>query len=330
MQWVDPTPFRSCIDIVRPGATDFSQAPIPRACRGWDGAYAQSSNGPLGKDQVCNLSSLRHKLERLEEEEVARAAAKAAVIQKREDERQRLEAHVHASDDEELIVVPGTVRQATSNLGTTSRSNPSGYGSSRVFKRGAGSGYALMHMLKQASGRFPSGRHRSGRDLKDGSAGDDDTAAALRKRKMCGLWTDWMETTFVSARAGVEEEVDSEMVVEEETNMPAQDLHLYQLYCAHQKTTIIIRPISNSVVDLYAGTAILDPAFCDDNGNPIPQPKMSASEVRAATSFECRVKGKSISVSLKSSPFAPIGGLIPVNPALGKAYLDAVKRERGA
>eukprot|EP00658_Telonema_sp_P-2_P008376 TRINITY_DN13155_c0_g1_i2.p1 TRINITY_DN13155_c0_g1~~TRINITY_DN13155_c0_g1_i2.p1 ORF type:complete len:482 (+),score=101.38 TRINITY_DN13155_c0_g1_i2:97-1542(+) len=123
-------------------------------------------------------------------------------------------------------------------------------------------------------------------------------------------------------------EVDSEMVVEEETNMPAQDLHLYQLYCAHQKTTIIIRPISNSVVDLYAGTAILDPAFCDAHGNPIPQPNMSAAEVWAATSFECRVKGKSISVSLKSSPFAPIGGLIPVNPALGKAYLDAVKRER--
>ena len=118
------------------------------------------------------------------------------------------------------------------------------------------------------------------------------------------------------------------VVLESDTNMPPQDIHLYLMYCANKQMTIIIRPVSSTVPDLYAGNFYLDAKYCDAFGVPIPQPNLTKEELAKVTTKECRVRGKSINVSLKSSSYRPIDGLIPVNPALGKAYLDAQKRER--
>lgn len=81
------------------------------------------------------------------------------------------------------------------------------------------------------------------------------------------------------------------------TNMPEPDLYAYQRYAKEKNMVIIIRPVSEVVPQLYATPGL-------------------------------HIKGKSINVSLKSSSYRPIDGLIPVNPALGKAYLDAMRRER--
>ena len=121
---------------------------------------------------------------------------------------------------------------------------------------------------------------------------------------------------------------DVDVVSELDCCMPLQDIHLYQLFCYHHRMIIIIRPVSMSVPNLYAGTFFLDSRYCDALGQPIAQPHLSMEQVMSATRHECRVRGKSINVSLKSSSYPPIDGLIPVNPALGKAYLDAQKRER--
>ena len=132
---------------------------------------------------------------------------------------------------------------------------------------------------------------------------------------------------FVSARASVSEE--STVTLESETNLPVKYLHIYLQYCALQKMTILIRPVSDSVPDLYAGTCMLDKLHTTADGAPqMCGPDESYSDVLSYTTYECRVKGKSIQVTLKSSPYPPIDGCIPVNPALGKAYIDAQRRER--
>jgi hypothetical protein len=134
---------------------------------------------------------------------------------------------------------------------------------------------------------------------------------------------------FISAAASVEEEGPLLTTMESETNLPVKNLHIYLQYCAMQKTVIILRPVSDSVPDLYAGTCMVDRAHSAADGTPlICGPHESYSSVMAYTNYECRVKGKSIQVTLKSSPYPPIDGCIPVNPALGKAYIDAQRRER--
>lgn len=110
--------------------------------------------------------------------------------------------------------------------------------------------------------------------------------------------------------------------------IPQQDLHLYQLYCYHKQMIIIIRPVSPSVPDLYAGNFFLNATYCDSLGQPIAQDHLAVDVLTGATKHECRVRGKSIQVSLKSSSYRPIDGLIPVNPALGKAFVEAQRRER--
>jgi hypothetical protein len=117
--------------------------------------------------------------------------------------------------------------------------------------------------------------------------------------------------------------------MELETNIPNKYLHIYLQYCAYTKSVIIIRPVSDSVPDLYAGTSKVDRAHSAPDGTPlISPPSESVADTLRYSSTECRVMGKSIQVSLKSSPYPPIDGCIPVNPALGKAYIDAQRRER--
>ena len=118
-----------------------------------------------------------------------------------------------------------------------------------------------------------------------------------------------------------------------DTNIPVQDLHLLQLYCHNTDTVIIYRPVSDVVPDLYAGDYFLPSAYCDPvSGVPKTldeiDPDMTLNELLKLTSRECRVKGKGIGVSLKSSPYPPIEGLIPINPNLSKTYSDARKKER--
>lgn len=122
------------------------------------------------------------------------------------------------------------------------------------------------------------------------------------------------------------------VVDERETNIPPQDLHLLQLYSLHTNTVNVYRPVSDVVPDLYIGDFFLPPQHCD--GNDIPKmfneidPKMTDAAIKQMTRRECRIKGKGIGISLKSSPYPPITGLIPLNPNLSKTYSEARKKER--
>jgi hypothetical protein len=56
-------------------------------------------------------------------------------------------------------------------------------------------------------------------------------------------------------------------------------------------------------------------------------PAMTDAAIKQITRRECRIKGKGIGISLKSSSYPPITGLIPPNPNLTKTYSEARKKE---
>lgn len=129
--------------------------------------------------------------------------------------------------------------------------------------------------------------------------------------------------TFAPARR-----VTSEL----ETSMPPQELHLYQMYCANSDVVIVLRPISSAAPSMYAGNFFVPPQYCDDDGIPLPvheiKEDLDFEKVMQFTTSTCRIKGKGIGVSLKSSPYPPIEGFIPINPSLSKTYSEARRKER--
>ncbi|CUG11435.1 Hypothetical protein, putative [Bodo saltans] len=122
------------------------------------------------------------------------------------------------------------------------------------------------------------------------------------------------------------------VIPEGDTFIPSNELHLYQLYCLNTNMILIFRPVSPSVPPMYAGNFFVPPQFCDEDGIPLMineiNQRLTLQEVLGFTVAECRVKGKGIGVSLKSSPYPPIDGFIPINPSLSKTYSEARKKER--
>jgi hypothetical protein len=180
---------------------------------------------------------------------------------------------------------------------------------------------------RQPRARTRYGHHRELLANATANIGDDDAAAAgQRKGKHRGdELSRWVAVPDVPLHAMTE---TGEPFCEWEMHIPEQDLHLYQLYCYYTRSIIVIRPVSSSVPALNAGNFFLHAKYCDSVGQPLPQPHLGLEQILAATTHDSRVRGKSINVSLKSSTYPPIDGLIPVNPGLGKAYLEAQRRER--
>eukprot|EP01062_Namystynia_karyoxenos_P062099 TRINITY_DN55026_c0_g1_i1.p1 TRINITY_DN55026_c0_g1~~TRINITY_DN55026_c0_g1_i1.p1 ORF type:complete len:1358 (+),score=354.78 TRINITY_DN55026_c0_g1_i1:105-4178(+) len=106
------------------------------------------------------------------------------------------------------------------------------------------------------------------------------------------------------------------------TGLVPRDLHNYLIYCCSNKVNIILRPISQSAYGIYSGEFHLVDKY-NEAGTGYPdwdkiKPLMDLSHVAFITRQKVHASAKGIGVSLKSSPYGPIAGLIPLDPQLSK------------
>ena len=143
---------------------------------------------------------------------------------------------------------------------------------------------------------------------------------------------EFAEPRMARRRSSFASYIQSGYTLESKTCFPPQDLHLYQLYCINTKSIMVFRPVSPAVPSMYAGNSFIPQEFCDSEGIPLTMneidPDLTMEDIQAITTRNCRVKGKGINISLKSSPYPPIEGLIPINPNLSKTYSEARKKQR--
>eukprot|EP01012_Entosiphon_sulcatum_P046192 TRINITY_DN6195_c0_g1_i1.p1 TRINITY_DN6195_c0_g1~~TRINITY_DN6195_c0_g1_i1.p1 ORF type:complete len:869 (+),score=170.71 TRINITY_DN6195_c0_g1_i1:43-2649(+) len=113
---------------------------------------------------------------------------------------------------------------------------------------------------------------------------------------------------------------DHRFIPEAETRLLVKDLHLYSLYCYANRISLILRDVAPGAASAYQGTFHLPDEYNDDDGIPIYDKvtQIPRDVLNKMTEHRIKAVGKGITVGLKSSPYEPIVGNIPLDPRLSK------------
>ncbi|KAJ9463968.1 hypothetical protein DIPPA_05493 [Diplonema papillatum] len=123
------------------------------------------------------------------------------------------------------------------------------------------------------------------------------------------------------AQAASLQERDEPFVAEGDTGMPVADVHNYMLYCQMHRLTIILRPVADGAAKAFLGVfGITDPSLLDEEGYPILErtEHIPWSHLTDITSLVSNARGKTMATALKSSPYGPIKGTVPLLAQLSK------------
>ena len=114
---------------------------------------------------------------------------------------------------------------------------------------------------------------------------------------------------------------DQPFVPEIHTGLPVCDVHNYLLYCQHHKVSIMLRPVADGAAQAFIGSFTLnDSTLLDAGGYPILDRTEHApwALLSNITKNSSNAAGKTMSTSLKSSPYNPIKGCVPMVAQLSK------------
>eukprot|EP01079_Euglenida_sp_SAG-EU17-18_P000726 gene726-2514_t len=109
---------------------------------------------------------------------------------------------------------------------------------------------------------------------------------------------------------------------ESSTGLLLADLHRYCIYSAQRRCSIILREVGPGAADTYEGVYHMDKKYCLRDGVTPDYSvirRIDMENIRSITSHHyVHAQGKAISISLKSSPYKAILGMIPLDPNLSK------------
>eukprot|EP00755_Sulcionema_specki_P034352 Sspe_Gene.102688::Locus_78546_Transcript_1_1_Confidence_1.000_Length_2787::g.102688::m.102688 len=112
-----------------------------------------------------------------------------------------------------------------------------------------------------------------------------------------------------------------DFVDEGQTGIPVSDVHNYLLYCQMHRLTIVLRPVADGAAQAFIGTfGLTDPSLVDPAGYPILERTeyLPWSFISQVTCHDTNARGKTMATALKSSPYEPIKGMVPLNAQLSK------------
>eukprot|EP01062_Namystynia_karyoxenos_P061607 TRINITY_DN5396_c2_g1_i1.p1 TRINITY_DN5396_c2_g1~~TRINITY_DN5396_c2_g1_i1.p1 ORF type:complete len:1591 (+),score=556.61 TRINITY_DN5396_c2_g1_i1:464-4774(+) len=142
--------------------------------------------------------------------------------------------------------------------------------------------------------------------------GENERVARLLEGKMDGA---------AIAAAEAESHQNEQFVPEDLTGMPVSDVHNYLLYCQMHQLGVVLRPVADGAAQAFIGRCdITDPTLRDSNGYPIltRTDLMPWAHLRQVTRHVSNARGKTMATALKSSPYEPIKGTVPLNAQLSK------------
>ena len=117
------------------------------------------------------------------------------------------------------------------------------------------------------------------------------------------------------------QKIKNQKKIKTTTGMPVADVHNYSLYCQSQKFTVMLRPVADGAAQAFIGIfGFSDKTLLDERGYPILEQLnyIPWSHYVQCTTHTSTARGKTMATALKSSPYEPIKGMVPVHAQLSK------------